>query len=111
MARCLAARTSSFSAEPHLPEEFTPSCSNCPQATAPSLRVSVASTGKLLATFFGLTSGDWLTVTPQGFSAGTLGGKDNISAVRGLEVTAVDETLFNPDRVREALSGDPGGDL
>jgi len=76
-----------------------------------SIRVWAARSGKLLATFFGLPSGDWLTVTPQGFFAGTPRGKDMLSAVRGLEVTAVDEALFNPDRVREALSGDPGGEL
>jgi len=76
-----------------------------------SVRVWAARSGKLLATFFGLTSGDWFTMTPQGFFTGTRGTKEMLSVVRGLEVTAVDETLLNPDLVREALSGDPSDDV
>jgi hypothetical protein len=34
--------------------------------------------------------------------------KFSVSAVRGLELTAADQALFNLNWVRAALSGDPG---
>jgi WD40 repeat protein/uncharacterized caspase-like protein len=56
----------------------------------------------------------WLTLTPQGFFASAHRDTDMLGIVRGLEVTSigqVHQSLFNPDLVREALAGDPDGEV
>lgn len=50
------------------------------------------------------------------FGAGRRGGESLsiLSIVRGVQVTFIDQvyrSLFNPDLVREALAGDPNGEL
>ena len=67
-----------------------------------------------LATVLGLHSGKWLLIVPAGFFTGVLGGAELFTLVRGLEVTSIDQvhqSLFNPDLVREALAGDPNGEV
>ena len=58
--------------------------------------------------------GEWLVMTPAGFfdRGGDSGGL--LHVVRGFEVTTIDQvhqSLFNPDLVREALAGDPNGEV
>jgi uncharacterized caspase-like protein len=63
---------------------------------------------------FGSGDGKWLAMTPTGFFAKGHGGDEILSIVRGYEVTAVQQvhqSLFNPDLVREALAGDPTGEV
>ena len=58
--------------------------------------------------------GGWLTMTPAGFFSAAFKGPDLLSVVRGLEVTTigqVHQSLFNPDLVHEAVSGDPDGEV
>jgi WD40 repeat protein len=56
---------------------------------------------------------DWLSITPQGFFTRSREGSELLAVVRGVEVTRIDQvhqSLFNPDLVRMALAGDPGGE-
>jgi WD40 repeat protein len=59
-------------------------------------------------------NGDWLAQTPAGFF-GFKGDLDRfVHLVRGMEVSSigqVHQSLFNPDLVREALAGDPIGEV
>src|SRR6476619_7407070 len=58
--------------------------------------------------------GEWLVTPPAGFFAGTRDVNKLLGIVRGLEVTSIDQvhqSLFNPDLVREALAGDPNGEV
>jgi uncharacterized caspase-like protein len=60
-----------------------------------------------------LRDGSWLTITPEGFfDASSPQAAQNLSIVRGLEVSSVDQVynaLYRPDLVREKLAGDPNG--
>lgn len=60
-------------------------------------------------------SGEWLTMTPEGFfAASSPKAGSALSVVRGFEAYSVDQiyqALFNPDLVREKLAGDPGGEV
>src|SRR5262249_37342564 len=56
----------------------------------------------------------WLAMTPQGFFAAGRRGAEILSIVRGVELTTIDQvhqSLFNPDLLREALAGDPAGEV
>jgi hypothetical protein len=63
----------------------------------------------------GSREGEWVAITADGFfAASALGGDEQLSVVRGLDVTTigqVNQSLFNPDLVRDALTGDPNGDV
>ena len=77
-------------------------------------RIWDAGTGQELARLFGAANGDWLTYTPNGFFSASQRDTDMLAIVRGLEVTTigqVHQSLFNPDLVREALAGDPDGEV
>jgi uncharacterized caspase-like protein len=53
-------------------------------------------------------------MTSAGFFAASRGGTDMLGVVRGLDVTTIDQvhqSLYSPDLVREALAGDPGGEV
>jgi len=72
--------------------------------------------GTMLARLLGGRKDDaWLTITPSGFLAGSrMGVERSISIVRRLDVATVEQvqqSLFNPDLVREALGGDPAGEV
>ncbi|MGO9544231.1 MAG: hypothetical protein ACLPPF_05495 [Rhodomicrobium sp.] len=59
-------------------------------------------------------NGEWLTMTPNGFFSASQRDTDMLAIVRGMEVTTIGQvyqSLFNPDLVREALAGDPGGEV
>jgi WD40 repeat protein len=67
-----------------------------------------------LASFIGSRGSEWLAMTPAGFFAASPKGGQALAIVRGLGVTSIEQvhqSLFNPDLVREALAGDPGGEV
>jgi WD40 repeat protein len=79
-----------------------------------TLRIWDADTGAERATLIGAPDGRWLALTPAGFFASSGSAGDLLGIVRGLDATAIDQvhqSLFNPDLVREALAGDPGGEV
>ena len=58
--------------------------------------------------------GDQLALTKSGFFTASQRDTDMLAIVRGLEVTTIGQlhqSLFNPDLVREALAGDPAGEV
>jgi WD40 repeat protein len=71
-----------------------------------------AETGELLATFVGMSTGEWLVITPEGFFNASEKRGALVSVVQGLNVWSVDQfyqSLYRPDLVREKLAGDPRG--
>jgi hypothetical protein len=79
-----------------------------------TVRIWDAGSGAGVATLLGIDNGRWLAMTPAGFFAGSRSSKELLGIVRGLEVTTIDQvhqSLFNPDLVREALAGDPNGEV
>lgn len=70
-------------------------------------------TGDLLAISTAFRDGEWLTITPEGFfDSSSPKAAQNLSIVRGLEISSVDQvynTLYRPDLVREKLASDPEG--
>ncbi len=70
--------------------------------------------GELTATAIASHAGDWLMITPEGFFSASQRDPSMLAVVRGLDVTAVGQvhqSLYNPDLVREALAGDPDGEV
>jgi uncharacterized caspase-like protein len=58
--------------------------------------------------------GNQLAITPEGFFTASQRDTDMLAIVRGLEFTGigqVHQSLYNPDLVREALAGDPNGEV
>jgi WD40 repeat protein len=79
-----------------------------------TIKVWSPKSGELLAMFTGDADGEWLSITSAGFFASSPKGTQMLAAVRGLEVTLIDQvhqSLFSPDLVREALAGDPNGEV
>lgn len=80
-----------------------------------TVRVWDVASGSLLTTQVGTPSGQWITITPEGFFSGSGKTVDRmLSLTRGLELTTigqVHQSLFNPDLVRAALAGDPDGEV
>lgn len=69
-------------------------------------------TGKALVTYFPQGDGEWLSLTPEGFFAGTRKAAEALIVVRGFETYNIDQfyqALYRPDLVREKLAGDPKG--
>lgn len=57
-------------------------------------------------------SGEWVTITPEGFFSASPRGAELLHIVRGFEATGIDQfyqSLYRPDLVREKLAGDPRG--
>jgi WD40 repeat protein len=70
--------------------------------------------GRELALMITATAGEWLAVTPEGFFSASHRDTDMMAIVRGLEPTTIGQvrqSLFSPDLVREALAGDPDGEV
>jgi WD40 repeat protein/uncharacterized caspase-like protein len=69
--------------------------------------------GDMQVTFIGLENDEWLTITSEGFfDASSPKAAQNLSVVRGFELSSVDQVynaLYRPDLVREKLAGDPNG--
>jgi WD40 repeat protein len=79
-----------------------------------TLRIWDADTGAQVAIVIGGHDGRWLALTPAGFFAGSRSANDLLGIVRGFDITTihqVHQSLFNPDLVREALAGDPNGEV
>ena len=86
-----------------------------------TMRIWNAASGAQLATLMaaydgGPIRGDepWLAITPQGFFAASHKGSEMVSVTRGFNVTTigqVHQSLYGPDLVREALGGDPDGEV
>jgi WD40 repeat protein/uncharacterized caspase-like protein len=79
------------------------------------VRIWDTASGKLLASLFNGGNEAWAALTPQGFfSASSAKAGALLSIVRGLESISIGQTwqsLYAPDLVREALAGDPEGEL
>src|SRR5262249_10670318 len=60
-------------------------------------------------------SGEWLTITPEGFfTASSPKAGQTLSIVKGFQLYAIEQvyqSLFHPDMVREKLAGDPDGEV
>ena len=72
------------------------------------------STGRRLASFALGRDGEWLAMTPEGFFSSAHHDPHMLGIVRGLEATSIQQvhqSLYNPDLVREALAGDPNGEV
>jgi WD40 repeat protein len=70
--------------------------------------------GQPLAAMVAASDGDWLALTPNGFFAAAQRDTDLLAIVRGISVTTigqVHQSLLSPDLVREALAGDPDGEV
>lgn len=68
--------------------------------------------GELLATTVHAQSGEWVTVTPEGFFVASENGAPLVHVVRGFETFGIDQfyqSLYRPDLVREKLAGDSRG--
>lgn len=80
-----------------------------------AVRIWNAATGKLLVSSLATPISSWISITPDGFFAGSGMSRDKMLAVvRGLEVTTigqVHQSLYNPDLVRATLAGDPEGEV
>jgi hypothetical protein len=66
----------------------------------------------LLATTIQSQSGEWVTITPEGFFVASERGAELLHVVHGFETTGIDQVyqaLYRPDLVREKLAGDPRG--
>ncbi len=70
--------------------------------------------GQELALMMATPAAEWLAFSRDGFFAASHRDTDMLAIVRGMESTAigqVHQSLFSPDLVREALAGDPGGEV
>jgi hypothetical protein len=79
-----------------------------------TVRVWDRRTGQELARMMTTANGEWLTITPAGFFNSSHRDTGLLTIVRGMETTTigqVHQALFNPDLVREALAGDPDGEV
>ena len=68
----------------------------------------------VLARLYAVPNGDWLSISDAGFFTSSRRDADMLVVVRGLEATTigqVHQSLYNPDLVREALAGDPDGQV
>ncbi len=78
-----------------------------------TLKIWDKHSGSLRATIIPSPAGHWATVLPEGFlSASSPKAADIFSIVRGLHITKIDQvyqSLFEPDLVRDRLTGDPDG--
>jgi len=77
-------------------------------------RIWDAGSGRELARTMAARNGEWLTLAPEGFFSSTYRDTEMLAIVRGLEVTTIGQihqSLFNPDLVREALTGDAAGEV
>jgi uncharacterized caspase-like protein/WD40 repeat protein len=78
-----------------------------------ALRIWSTGSGELLATTYLFEPSEWLTITPEGFFAGSRGGSAELllrtSPRTSMSVDQVYQALYRPDLVREKLAGDPDG--
>lgn len=68
--------------------------------------------GQLLATMVIQRSGEWITITPEGFFVSSEKGAELVHVARGFDTIGVQQVyqaLYRPDLVKEKLAGDPKG--
>lgn len=73
------------------------------------LLVADSATGRQLMTALMSDSGEWITLTPEGFFDGSDDGRELLNVVRDLEIYSLfqfEKALFRPDLLEELLSGD-----
>ena len=83
-------------------------------STDGTMRLWKLQSGEELAAMLASRDGDYMTFTPSGFFAASQRDTDMLAIARGMEITTiaqVHQSLFNPDLVREALAGDPDGEV
>jgi uncharacterized caspase-like protein len=69
---------------------------------------------KPLVSLFSDAEDRWLSITADGFFSASPKGEQMVHIVSGLELTTirqVHQSLFSPDLVREAIAGDPDGEV
>ncbi len=69
-------------------------------------------TGERLVVTLHAESGEWVTITPEGFFTASEHGAKLLHIVQGFNTTGIDQVyqaLYRPDLVREKLAGDPDG--
>jgi WD40 repeat protein/uncharacterized caspase-like protein len=77
-----------------------------------TVKIWSSQTSELLVTTVQADSGEWITITPEGFFVASERGAQLLQVVRGFEVESIDQfyqSLYRPDLVREKLAGDPRG--
>jgi WD40 repeat protein len=83
-------------------------------STDGTIRVWDTRSGEELAAMIASADGSQLAITPKGFFTASQRDTGMVTIVRGLEATSmsqVHQSLYNPDLVREALAGDPDGEV
>ena len=76
------------------------------------LRTYASNSGLLLLTTVVLSDGTWLSITPEGFFASSIGAQRIVHVKRGADLFDIDQvyqSLYRPDLVREKLAGDTRG--
>ncbi len=79
-----------------------------------TMRLWKLQSGEELAAMLASPDGEYMAITPSGFFAASQRDTDMLAIARGMEVTTIGQvyqSLFNPDLVREALAGDPDGEV
>jgi WD domain, G-beta repeat len=79
-----------------------------------TVRLWSVHSGKELINMMASQNGDQLAITKEGFFIASRRETDLLAVVRGFEVTTIGQvhlSLYNPDLVREALAGDPTGEV
>jgi WD40 repeat protein/uncharacterized caspase-like protein len=79
-----------------------------------TVRLWSLDTGSELARMLASPKGEWLTMAAPGFFFSSRRDSDLLAIVRGTEATTsgqIHQSLYNPDLVREALAGDPDGEV
>lgn len=79
-----------------------------------TVRIWFAATGEELASMLAGLDGEWLAMTKAGFFAASRNGPELLSVTRGLALISIrqmQQSLFNPDLLREAMAGDPSGEV
>jgi len=79
-----------------------------------TVRLWNAQRGEPLVSMLASRDGHQLAITPNGFFSASRRDTDMLAIVRGMDVTTigqVHQSLYNPDLVREAMAGDPNGEV
>jgi WD40 repeat protein len=79
-----------------------------------TIRLWNVSSGETVAMLLGSVDGEWLAQTPDGFFSASSKGEQMVTVMRGLEATTIEQvhqSLYSPDLLREALAGDPDGEV
>lgn len=87
---------------------MSPDATRVAMATSAGISIFDMASGERLSTSVFFNSGDWVTMTPEGFFASSENGADFMTAARGYEAFSIDQfynALYRPDVVQAKLSG------